>query len=59
MQRRQLDEDVGDGGAVGRKAPAQGVQIGQLAGLQFGVDRDRQLGLAGAFVRQRARSGRS
>ena len=36
MQRHQLDCDVGNGGGIGREAPAEEVEIRQSAGLKLG-----------------------
>src|ERR1700731_1664180 len=52
VERDRLDGDVGDGGGIGREAPAQSVEIGRPAGIELGIDGLRQFGLAGAIVGQ-------
>jgi hypothetical protein len=54
MQRHQLDGNVGNGGGIRRKTPAEQVEIGQSAGIEFGLDDLAEFGFAGAV----ARSGR-
>jgi hypothetical protein len=51
-QRHKVDGDRGDRRRLRPEALAQPVEIGQTAGVQIGVDGLRQLGLAGALVRQ-------
>src|SRR5256714_12011126 len=46
MERRHLDGDVGNGGLVRREAPAAPVEIWQSSGVEVGVDRLGELGLA-------------
>ena len=53
MQRHQLDGNVGNGGVIGRKAPAEAIEIGQSAGIEFGLDDLGEFGLAGAIMGQR------
>ena len=38
MQRHQFDGDIGNGGGIGRKASAEAIEIGQSAGIEFGLD---------------------
>jgi hypothetical protein len=44
MQRRYLDGNVRDGGWMWREASAERVEIGQSAGIQFGVNGLGELG---------------
>ena len=53
MQRRHLDGDVGNGGGTWREASAEHVEIGQSAGIQFGVDGLGELDFTGTIVSQR------
>jgi hypothetical protein len=46
MQRRHLDGDVGDGGWMWREASAKRVEIGQSAGIEFGVNGLGEIGFA-------------
>jgi hypothetical protein len=51
MKRHQLDGDVGDTGGIGCEALREGVEVGQPAGVELGVDGLGEFGLAGAFMR--------
>ena len=53
MERDQFDSDVGKGGGIGREASAEGVEIGQPAGVEIGIDDCGEFALAGAIVGQR------
>jgi hypothetical protein len=53
MQRHQLDGYVGDGGGIGRETPAEAIEIGQSAGIEFGLDGLGEFSLAGAIMGQR------
>src|ERR1700674_3716689 len=54
MKRHQLDGDVGNGGGIRGKASAQGIKIGQPAGIEIGLDECGEFCLAGAIVRKAA-----
>jgi len=51
-QRRQLDDNVGNGRVAGSEARSQLSQIRQAPGIELSVDRNRELGFAGALMRQ-------
>ena len=53
MQRRQLDDYVGDGGGIGRETPTEAIEIGQSAGIEFSLDGLGEFSLAGAIMGQR------
>jgi len=37
MKRHQFDGDVGNGGGIGREASTADIEIGQSAGIEFGL----------------------
>ncbi len=53
VERDEFDGDVGEGGGIGREASAQRVKVGQLAGIESGIDDFGELGLAGAVMGKR------
>jgi len=52
-ERYEIDNDVSDGGSARLEALAQGLQVGQPAGLQLGLQGLGEFGLAPSFVSQR------
>ena len=52
-ERHQRDGDVRDRSGVGREALAHQVELGQPAGLEFGIDGLSEFGLAGALMGER------
>ena len=53
MQRHQFDGDVGNRGGIGREASFEQTEIGQSAGIQFGLDGLGEFGLASPIMGQR------
>ena len=46
LQRRDLDGDIGNGGWIRREAAAERIEIGQSAGIEFGVNGLGEIGFA-------------
>jgi len=53
MQGRHLDGDVGNSGRCGSEAAVERVEIGQSAGIKFGVDGGGEFSLAGTIMSER------
>src|SRR5437763_8740182 len=56
MQRRHLDDDVGNSGRYGSKASAERVEIGQSSAIELGINGLSELGFAGPIMSERQQS---
>jgi len=53
VQRRERDDDLWNRGYGRLEALAQRIEIGQSAGIQFGIDDLSQFGLTGSLASKR------
>ncbi len=50
MKRHQFDGDVRNIGRIRREASSEPIEIGQPAGIEFGIDSLGEFGLTGALM---------